>query len=119
MNIGEFVSQTPFRLLFVAVTWFLSLFLATLIIERSIEAAFKGVKLALKFEFTTDAGRLNLVGTILVVVVILVTNLHAMFAETLSTERSKPADHVTAPAVLIGVFIWGSMFIVMLLERKK
>jgi len=41
---------------------------AMFLIERTLEGALKAVKVALKGEFTTDVGRLNLAGMVVFVV---------------------------------------------------
>jgi hypothetical protein len=120
MSITDAVSPTIVRLLVLFVLSVVLVILAVFVVERSVDGALKALKLAIKFEFTTDVGRLNLVAMILFVVVIFVFNLHAILTDALSVDStSRPADHVTVPALLIGLFFFGSLFFVMLLERKK
>lgn len=95
-------------------------FLAAIVVERSIAGAFKGLRLALKYEFTTDVGRLNFVGMILIVCLMFVFNLHEMFSSALSVEgATRPENRVIAPVALIGFFFVCSLICVMVVERKK
>jgi hypothetical protein len=119
MSLSDIVSPTAARLLLAFFLYLALTILAAVIIEKSIGAALKSLKLALKFEFTTDAGKLNLVSMILFVCVIFVFNLHEMLTDSLSIEGTNHSDHVTAPAILVGLFFLGSVFCVMLLEKKR
>lgn len=120
MSIPDAVSTTIARSLASLVLSLVLLILCVIVVERSVDGALKALKLAIKFEFTTDAGKLNLVAIILFVVVIFVFNLHAIITDALSVEGgSQHTDHVTVPTLLMGLFFSGSVFCVMLLERKK
>src|SRR6266478_2884352 len=120
MSITDAVSPTIERLLVLFALSVVLVILAVFVVERSVDGALRALKLAIKFEFTTDTGRLNLVGMILFVVVIFVFNLHAVLTDALSVDSvARHDDHVTVPALLIGLFFFGSIFFVSLLERKK
>jgi hypothetical protein len=95
-------------------------FLAAIVVERSIGAAFKGLKLALKSELTSDVGRLNFVAMILMVLLMFVFNVHEMFSSALAVGGNpQTKDHVLGPAALVGFFFMGSLICVMLVERNK
>jgi hypothetical protein len=119
MSSPGIVSPTVARLLLFFFLYLVLAIMAAVIIERSISAALKSLKLALKFEFTTDAGRLNLVSMILFVILIFTFNLHEMFTEMLSVQGTDRTDHVIAPTIMVGLFFLGSLVCVMLLEKKK
>jgi hypothetical protein len=94
--------------------------LAAFILEHSVTGAVKAVKLALKSEFTTDIGRINLVGMILFVILLFFTNLHQMVAAALSVDKPPPSENdVLAPAVLFGLGFVLSLICVLIVERKK
>jgi hypothetical protein len=95
------------------------LFVSAFVFSHSIEGAVKALKLALKSEFTTDTGRINLAGMILLVVFFFFSNLHEMVTTALSTERPPgPEEHFVAPATLLGLFFFGSLICVLIMERK-
>lgn len=94
--------------------------LAAFLIQRSIGEALKSLKVALKSEFTTNVGRLNLVSMILIVILIFVFNLHEMLTDALVVDSAlRRQDHVIVPVTLVGFFFIGSLICVMLVERKK
>jgi hypothetical protein len=94
--------------------------LAAFVVERSITAALRGLKLALKSELTSDVGKLNLISMVLIVFVMVVFNLHQMVSDALRVESvSRTGDHVIGPATLVSFFFIGSLICVMLMERKK
>jgi len=120
MSMTDYLSPTAQRLIVLMLLYGLLVISAIFVVERSLNGALKALRLALKFEFTTDVGRLNFAGMILFVVAIFVFNLHAMLTDALSVQRAaQPADHVTVPALLIGLFVLGSLVIALLLEKKK
>ncbi|HKV92123.1 MAG TPA: hypothetical protein VJW20_06210 [Candidatus Angelobacter sp.] len=95
-------------------------FFAIFIIQRSIGETFKALKLALKSEFTTNTGKLNLVAMVLFAVVMLVFNLHEMIASALSVDgQMRAGDHVIAPALLLILLFIGSLVCVVVVEVKK
>jgi hypothetical protein len=92
---------------------------ATFLMTHSIGGAIKAVKVALKSEFTTDTGRLNLVGMILLVFVMVFFGLHATLGDALSVEHPAPSEYqVLAPMVLFGLGFVCSMICVLAVERK-
>src|SRR5260370_29226405 len=118
MSITDAVSPTIARLLVLFVLSVVLVILAVFVVERSVDGALKAPKLAIKFEFTTDVGRLNLVAMILFVVVIFVFTLHPILTHALHAEGiSQPAPHVPLPPLLIRFFFSGSLLCVLLLDR--
>lgn len=94
--------------------------LAVFLVERSIEGALKAVKVALKSEFTTDTGRVNLIGMILLVFVYVFSDLHEMAANALAVEKPAPSQsHLIAAVALFGLGFIGSLICVLLMEKKK
>ena len=93
--------------------------LAAFLIQHSISAALKSLKVALKSEFTTNVGRLNLVSMLLIAILIVIFNLHQMLTDALVVDGSLRQDHVTVPVALVGFFFIGSLICVMLVERNK
>jgi hypothetical protein len=94
--------------------------LAAYIVRGSIAEALKGLKVALKSEFTTATGKLNFVSMILLVFVMVVFNLHEMVANALSVDGHAPVqNHVMGPALLVSLFFIGSLICVMIVELKK
>lgn len=93
---------------------------AAYLLERSLGGALKAVKLALKSEFSSDTGRLNLVGMVLLVFVFLVSNLHEAASNALSPEKPAPADsHVLGPVILFGLVFVGSLICVLIVETRN
>lgn len=120
MSITDILSSTLSRRIISLLLYVLLVFLAVFVVERSLDGALRALRLAIKFEFTTDVGRLNFVAMILFVVVIFVFNLHPMLTDALSVNGvSQSADHVTVPLILVGVFFLGSLVFALLLEKKK
>jgi len=108
------------RLLILVVIEIALTILAAIVVQHSIREALKGLKLALKSEFTTNVGRLNFVAMILFVFVIVVFNLHEMVANALAVQgNTQTSDHVLGPAALVGFFFMGSLICVMLVEKQK
>jgi len=94
--------------------------LAFILIERSLHGALKAFKLATKFEFTTDTGRLNFFGMLVVFLLMFVFNLHEMISKSLSVEGvSQTENRVNGPVTLVCLFVIGSLICVTFLERKK
>jgi hypothetical protein len=97
-----------------------SVFLAAFVVERSVAAALKCIKLALKSEFTSAVGRLNFVSMILFFVFMFIPNLHRMIADSLIVGGvSQSNDNWIAPAALLGVFFMGSLICVMIIEKRQ
>jgi hypothetical protein len=96
------------------------IFCAAFLVEHSLKGALNAVKIALKGEFSTDTGTLNLVGMVLMVFVFLFSNLHETVTNVLSVEKPAPAQNqVLAPVVLFGLGFVGSLICVLLVERKS
>ena len=120
MSITDVLDSTLARRVISFVLYAALVILALFVVERSLTGALKAVKLAAKFEFTTDAGKLNCLAMVLFVVVIVVFNLHPMLSAGLSEGgASQSADHVIGPGILIGLFLLGSILSVLLLEKDK
>jgi len=95
-------------------------FFAIFIIQRSVSETFKALRIALKFEFTTNTGKLNLVAMVLFAVVMLVFNLHEMIAGALNIDgQIRTGDHVIGPALLLILLFIGSLVCVVVVEVKK
>lgn len=108
------------RLLILVALYIALTILAAIVVERSVDAALKGLRLALRPEITSDVGRLNFIAMFLIVLVMIVFNLHETISNALTVESaSQTKDHVIAPAALVGFFLMGSLICVMLVERKK
>jgi hypothetical protein len=94
-------------------------FAAVLLVEHSITGALKAVKVALKSEFTTDAGKLNLVGMLLFVFIYVFSNLHELASTALSLEKPVPPEtHTITALIFFGLGFLGSLICVMLIEKK-
>lgn len=114
------ILQSPIGKLVISVVLFAILtILALYVVERSVIAALKGLKFALKNELTSDTGRVNLLGAVLLAVVLVVFNLHEMVTEGLKVDGASKGDHVVVPCVLLGLFLLGSTICVLLLEKEK
>lgn len=95
------------------------LFVAALIVERTVEGAVKAVKVGLESEFSTGTGRLNLVGMILLVVVLVFTDLHEMASNALSVEEPPPqGSSLVSILLLVGLFFVFSVICVLISEKK-
>jgi len=93
---------------------------ALFLIERTLEGALKAVKVALKGEFTTDVGRLNLAGMVVFVVLAIVFHLHEAFAKLLIEDNPTAWDvGVLAPVTLFGLLFIGSLICVAVVETAK
>ena len=79
------------RLLIVLVLEVALLYLAAYLVERTIDGALRAVKVGLKSEFSTSTGRINLIGMILLVFVLVFAVLHGMAENALSVEKPAPA----------------------------
>ena len=91
-----------------------------IIIKHSVAEALKALKTAFKAELKTDAGRLNLFGMVLFVVAIFVFNLEQLISDSVSVDGlARSQNRVIAPGILIGLFIIGSLFCVIYLEKDK
>lgn len=116
---GVTTSITIWRLLLVVGLDIILAIIAVYLVERSIEGALKAVKVALKFEFTTDVGKLNLAGMIFFVVLLIFGHLHETLANAMSVEKPASADsHFLAPVILFGLGFVGSLVCVLIMERK-
>jgi hypothetical protein len=107
------------RLLIIVALHIALAILAAFLIQHSLSAALKSLKVALKSEFTTDVGRLNLVSMFIITVLIVVFNLHQMLTDALLVDSSLRQDHVTVPVALVGFFFIGSLICVMLVGKKN
>lgn len=100
-----------------------SLFLiwaAAFLLERSLDATHKMLKMAFKAEFTTEVGRLNAILMFLVTFLIVFSNLHEMLANAMKVQAGEAVGgHWTVTILLCGLFFQGSIFSVILLERKR
>jgi len=93
---------------------------AVFLVERSLEGALKAVKFALKSEFSTDTGRVNLVGMILLVFFLVFSNLHEAATRALSVEKPAPAEnYVLVPEILFFLGFLCSLICVLIMERKN
>jgi hypothetical protein len=120
MNLTNLLNTTLGRLVLFFVLYAVLAILGAVIVERSMSVALKSLKLALKLEFTSEVGRLNLGMGVLFLFAVVLFNLHQMLAESLKVEGTAGGgDHVIVPAVLVGLFFLGSLVCVMLLEKKK
>jgi|SRR6266566_2913143 len=120
MNITDVLESTLARRIISLLLYAALVVLAVFVVERSLGGALKAIKLAAKFEFTTDAGKLNFLAMVLFVVVIVVFNLHPMLTAGLKEGgASQSADHVIGPGILVGLFLLGSLLSVLLLEKNN
>jgi hypothetical protein len=95
-------------------------YFAFFLVERTFAGALKAIKLALKFEFTTDTGKMNFIGVVILTFLTIFFSLHEMFANALSTEKPPPSDlRVLAPLVLFGLVFVISVICVLLMERQR
>ncbi len=95
-------------------------YVAFILVERTFAGALRALKLALKFEFTTDTGKMNFVGVVILTLLTIFTNLHEALGNALSTERPAPSQAaVLAPLVLFGLVFVISMICTLLMERKE
>lgn len=98
----------------------LSLWLATLILEHSVNHTIKSLKVALKFEFTSNVGKVNLAAMILFAILIFAFNLDQVISDSLTAGGpNPPQNHVTGPAILLGLLFIGSLLCVMVVEKQK
>lgn len=120
MSFNDVLNSTAVRLLF-SVALVLALALAAaFLVERSLAGALKGLRLALKAEFTTDAGRVNVVSIFLITFLMVFLKLHEIVADGLMNgHASGTGDRIIGPLIVIGLMYLGSIVCVMLLERKK
>lgn len=106
------------RLLIVVALETTLLYVAALIVERTIDGAIKAVKVGLKYEFSTGTGRINLAGMILLVFVLVFTELHEMVTSALSVDKPPPAGNsVVVITMLVGFFFVGSVICVLIAEK--
>jgi hypothetical protein len=108
------------RAALVTVLLLASLYIAARILEHSVNQALKSLKLALKFEFTSNVGKVNLAAMILFAVLIFAFNLDQVISDSLAAGRANPPqNHVTGPAILLGLLFIGSVLCVMVVEKQK
>ena len=92
---------------------------AFILIEHTFKGALKALRLALKFEFTTDTGKMNFVGVVILTLLTIFTDLHEALGNALSTEKPAPSHAaVLAPLVLFGLVFVISMICTLLMERE-
>jgi hypothetical protein len=95
------------------------LLLSAFLLTHSVDGMMKGIKVALKGEFNTDAGKLNLIGMILFAILYIFSDLHQIVAETLSVTKPAPGEsHVVVGVLLFGLGFVISLLIVMISEIK-
>lgn len=112
--------QVIYRLLLVTALNLALLYVAALIVERTLDGALKAVKVGLKSEFSTGTGRVNLIGMILLVFIVVFTNLHEMATVALSVDKPPPAgSNVVIVVTLVGFFFVGSVICVLIAERSR
>src|SRR5260370_41075627 len=87
MNLKDVLNLATIRLLLLVVLYMALAFAAAFLVERALTGALKGLKMALKAEFTTDGGRMNFVSVFLITFLTIFLKLHEMEAEGLKTEH--------------------------------
>jgi hypothetical protein len=119
MSFTDVFTPSVIRILVFIILYVILAIVVAFLVERSLVGALKGLKLALKAEFTTDAGRLNFFSIFFLTVLALLFNLHAMVSDSLRVGQGEGGDHVLGPLVVLGIVFLGSVICVLLLERKK
>lgn len=96
------------------------LFVAAYLLNHSMGQMLKGLKVALKGEFRTDAGKLNLVGMLLLAFLYVFSDLHEAAINSLSVEKPAPqSSHLIGALVLFGLGFVFSLICVMVVERNS
>jgi len=114
------VSMTIYRLLLIAAFFIISAIVSASLLHHTMKEALAALKMAFKYEFTSNVGRLNFISMILFVFVILVLNLEQMLANSFSTEGvSRTENSAIVTILLVGVLFLGSLICVMIIEKKK
>jgi hypothetical protein len=104
------------------ITVFLSILLLAVVsysLSHSITQAIKVMKSAFKYEFKTDSGKLNLIGLVLLLFLILFSDVHKAAAIALSPTHSfsnQTSEFV--PVFLFCLLATGSLICVTILEYK-
>jgi len=116
----QFVMNTDlFKVGVVVILSILLLGAASFILTHSMTAAMKVIRSAVKYEFKTDSGRLNLISAVLLLFLILFSNLDRAVAIALSpTHVLSNETSEIVPIFLFFVFLTGSLICVTVLEYK-
>lgn len=120
MNFQQFIANPQvLQIILVVLLEAGMLLLAAYLLTHSVDGMVKGIKVALKGEFRTDAGKLNLIGMILFAILYIFSDLHEVVVESLSVTKPAPAgSHVVVGVLLFGLGFVISLFIVMISEIK-
>jgi hypothetical protein len=119
MSLEDVFTPPVVRILVFIVLYIILAIVVAFLVERSLVGALKGLKLALKAEFTTDAGKLNFFSIFFLTVLALLFNLHVMVSDSVKVGQVDQGDHVLGPLIVLGIVFLGSVICVLLLERKK
>jgi hypothetical protein len=121
MNVLQLlISPTTLQLLLAVSLEAGLLLLVSYLLNHSVEGMLKGIKVAFKGEFKTDAGRLNLIGMLLFAFLYVFSDLHEMIVRTLSVEKPAPVEsHLVVGVLLFGLGFVLSLVCVMVVESKK
>jgi hypothetical protein len=96
------------------------LVLTPYLLNHSMEGMLKGIKVAFKGEFKTDAGRLNLIGMLVFAFLYIFSDLHELAANALSVEKPAPSEsHVIVGVLLFGLGFVLSLVCVMVVEKEE
>lgn len=117
---GPAVTSGVINVLVVLGLSLLLIWAAAFLLERSLDATHKMLKMAFRAEFTTEVGRLNAILMFLFTFLIVFSKLHEMLANAMKTQAGEAAGgHWIVTILLCGLFFQGSIFSVILLERKR
>jgi hypothetical protein len=121
MKIPHLLARTNILGLIVAVMLEAGLLLLTAyLLNHSMEGMLKGIKVAFKGEFKTDAGKLNLIGMLVFAFLYIFSDLHELAVNALSVEKpAPPQSHVIVGVLLFGLGFVLSLVCVMIVERKE
>jgi hypothetical protein len=119
MSVQDVFTPSVIRVIIFIVLYAALAFVVTFLVERSLAGALKGLKLALKAEFTTDAGKLNFFSIFSLTVLAILFNIHAMVSDSFKVGQAEGGDHVLGPLSVLGVAFLGSLICVLLFERRK
>lgn len=91
------------------------------LVEKSFAGALRGLRTALKQELTTDTGRVNLAGMVLLAFGFIFISLHDMASKVLGIgETSARSEYVPLfLLMLLGLFFIGSLICLAVVERKR
>lgn len=97
------------------------LLLSFVLVEKSFEGALKGVKVAIKSEISTDAGRLNLVALLMLVFLLIFNKLHDSVTTAGNNQHLSGAQEPNPllQFLMISGFALGSVFCVGLFEIRR